>query len=258
MEFFIILCCLVISSIVGSSIGFGTVLILISLLSFWIDVRTAVILASFWNFVLTIFNALKYRHYFDKSYWKKCVATGIPGIILGSFLIAIAPIQWIEMTLGLFVLAYVFIKIKEMVKNESLKRAENGKELIENNKSLPDIAIFAGGFTYGFLGGLIGGSGPINVILLERTGHEKESFIGNFAMTSITMTIFQLSVYIGNDLFPVEFLSLFLIGLPIIFTCSFIGHKLTTKIPKRTFQLIIMLLLLIISLRFIFSLLFTF
>ena len=242
-ETIIILLILAFAMLVGSTLGFGDSLTFIPLAGIFLDVRIATVLMGFWSTLLSILNAIKYRSYIDKPFLKKYIGPGIIGVIFGAILIVVAPIRWIELFLGLFIILYLIVKIRE------LKREEQEKQ--EKITEIPDGLFYTGAFSYGLLSGLIGAAGPINVALLESTGHERESFIGNFAIISALVSSVKLVIYSWNGLFPLEFIWLFLIGIVVIFIVTRFGHWLTPKIPTKEFQILIMILLAIISIRLI-------
>ena len=179
---------------------------------------------------------------------------GIIGIVIGAILLVILPSsQWVEISLGIFVLIYVITKLNKIRKNR-IMQSENFENLISvegDKKEISNTLFYTGAFSYGFLSGLIGASGPINAVLLERTGHERESFIANFSLASIIVSPFKLGIYLWNGLFPVELIGVFLVGVILIFLLTKIGHWLTPKIPKEKFSFLILILLLIISIRLI-------
>ena len=253
-EFFLILLILALAMFVGSITGFGDSLIFIALATaIFLDVRIAIVLASFWSIFLSTFNAINYRHYYDKKFLKKQVIPGIIGIVIGSFLLVISSLLWLELSLGIFILIYVMTKLNK-IRKEGILSSENFKEfsnLDNDKKEISNVLFFTGTFSYGFLSGLIGASGPINVVLLEKTGHERESFIANFSLASLIISPFKLGIYLWNGLFPVEFIGVFLVGIILIFLLTKIGHWLTPKIPKEKFSFLILILLLIISIRLI-------
>jgi uncharacterized membrane protein YfcA len=242
-ETIFILLILAFAMLVGSTLGFGDSLTFIPLAGIFLDVRIATVLMGFWSTLLSILNATKYRSYIDKPFLKKYISPGIFGVILGAILIVVAPIQWIELFLGLFIIVYLIVKIRD------IKREEQEKQ--EKLTEIPDGLFYTGAFSYGILSGLIGAAGPINVALLERTGHERESFIGNFAIISALVSSVKLVIYSVSGLFPLEFFVLFLVGIVVIFIVTRFGHWLTPKIPKREFQILIMILMAIISIRLI-------
>jgi hypothetical protein len=226
--------------LVGSILGFGDILVFIPFATFLIDIRVAVVLMSFWSFILSVLNAIKYQKSFNFQFLKKNAMSAILGVIIGSFLIIVAPLHWIEFFLGIFILIYVIAKFREKMKEQSQK--------INN---LHNGYIYSGGFMYGFLGGLIGASGPINVIVLEKTGHEKERLIANFAFVSVVVSIFKLSIFLWNGLFPFHLLIVFLIGLAVIALVTKLGHWIAPKIPKQSFSILILIMLFIMGVRFV-------
>ncbi|MCP4763279.1 MAG: sulfite exporter TauE/SafE family protein [archaeon] len=258
MEMILILLVLAISMLIGSILGFGDLLILIPFMTLFIDVRISIILAGFWTFYLTIFNLVKYRKFLDKSFLIKYIIPGIPGVILGALLINIAPLRLIEFILGTFIVIYVLFKLKKVRNENSSKNSTESLTKAEtmDKKTLSDSIILTGGFSFGLLGGLIGASGPICAITLEKIGHKRESFIGNFNAVGFILSSIKISVYLMNGMFPNEHLVLYLLGIPIILLATKLGHKITPKIPHGLFQNFILLLMIIIGLKSIISALF--
>ncbi|MGQ4875594.1 MAG: sulfite exporter TauE/SafE family protein [Promethearchaeia archaeon] len=248
-EYIIILLILAFAILVGSTLGFGDALVFIPLVSLFLDVRIAVVIMGFWSTILSLLNSTNYRNYLDWSLVKKYAAPGIIGVLIGSYLIVVASTRWIEFALGVFVIIYVSIKIYEIFKEK--QALENGIQIFKerNLESVPRYLFYSSAFSYGFLGGLIGASGPINVVLLECSGYERESFIANFSILSAIVGSVKLIVYSASGLFPFDYLIVFFIGFGVIFLVTKVGHQITPKIPKEKFQIIILILLIIIALK---------
>ena len=248
MNEFWILAVVFVSSFVFGLIGFGDALIFIPLATPFIGIQKAVIIVTIWGFFPTILNLIHYRHNLDKKFIIRGILTGIPGTFIGTLLIAYANLRWVELLLGCFILIYSSVKIYEVLK----KRKEIEEEVLIK-KEIPELVLIAGGFSYGFFGGLIGASGPINVALLEGTGHYREDLIGNFAAVSFAMVLLKVPMYIATDIFPKDLLLILLLGIPIIFIASKLGHYITPKISVEKFRLIILSILLLVALRSILS-----
>ena len=120
---------------------------------------------------------------------------------------------------------------------------------MKNQLNTTSPLIIAGGFIYGLLVSLISAVGPLNVAMLEKTGHYKKSFIENFAAIGFALSVARTPFYFTTDIFPYEYLLIFLLGFPIIFIGTIVGQKLTPKISVKTFQLIVFYFLLLISLN---------
>ncbi len=227
-------------------IGFGDALVLIPIITPIIGVRNAVILVNIWGTFPALLNFIKYRKFLDKGYFFRFLLLGIPATILGTFLIINIQVEWIELILGCFILIYSSIKLAKYFNNP-----DNFE--IENQLNTTSPIIFIGGFSYGLLTGLISAAGPINVALLEKTGHYRESFIENFAAIGTILSISRIPFYFTENVFPYELFLVFMLAFPIIFLGTKLGHRITPKIPVKKFQIIIFFFLLGISLKSIIS-----
>ncbi len=230
------------SSMVYGIIGFGDALVLIPIITPIIGVRNAVILVNIWGIFPALLNFIKYRSFLDKGYFFRFLSLGIPATIVGTYLIINIQVEWIELMLGIFILMYASIKLFKYFKN-----SDNFE--IEKSLNTTSPVIFAGGFSYGLLTGLISAAGPINVALLEKTGHYRESFIENFAAIGTFLSISRIPIYFFGNIFPYDLILLFIFAFPIIFLGTKFGHLITPKIPVKRFQIIIFCFLIGISLK---------
>jgi len=251
VEYYIVLLILAFAILVGSTLGFGDSLIFIPLAALFLDIHVAIVLMGFWTTFLSVFNTIKYRHYYDRELIKKYIPPGIVGVIIGALLLVIAPIIIIEFSLGIFIILFIISKFRENhVENHEFTVEQSIKNEIKL-KELPKSFLYSGAFSYGLVGGLIGTPGPINVVILEKRGHERESFIGNFSLISIIVTSFRLIVYVSYNLFPMDLIAFFLIGIFVTYAVTKLGHWLTPRIPKKQFKLLILILLGIIGIRLV-------
>ncbi|MFW9937617.1 MAG: sulfite exporter TauE/SafE family protein [Candidatus Thorarchaeota archaeon] len=230
------------SSMVYGIIGFGDALVLIPIIAPIIGVKNAIILVNIWGTFPALLNFIKYRKFLDKGYFIRFLSLAIPATILGTYLIINIRLEWINLTLGVFILSYSSIKLFKY-----FKYREN--VILEKEINTTSPIIFFGGFSYGILTGLISAAGPINVALLERTGHYRESFIENFAAIGTILSLSRIPFYFIANVFPMDLLLIFLLAFPIIFLGTKFGHKITPKIPVKTFQIIIFCFLLVLSIR---------
>ena len=230
------------SSLVYGIIGFADALILIPIITPIIGIKDSVILVNIWGTITSTVNFIKYRTLLDRNYFVKFLSLGVPATILGTFLIIDLQFEWIELIFGIFLFVYASIKIfKYFFQDLSII---NSRDL--NNSS--NLVIF-GGFSYGILSGLISAAGPLNVALLEHTGHYKENFIENFAAVGSVLSFSRIPFYFIGNIFPYELVYVLLLGIPIIYIATRLGHRITPKISLKIFQIIIFCFLLIMSLK---------
>lgn len=223
-------------------IGFGDALILIPIITSIIGIKNAVILVNLWGILTALLNFIKYRNFLDKGYFIRFLSLGVPATILGTFIFIEIGLEWIELILGIFIFGYSTLKLYQYLKK---KEDDEFKNQLSSNSPL----IIAGGFSYGLLATLISAVGPLNVAMLEKTGHYRESFIENFAAIGFSLSIARTPFYFITNIFPYDLLILFLLGFPIIFLGTKIGQRITPKIPIKTFQVIVFCFLIIIGLK---------
>ncbi|MFX0036224.1 MAG: TSUP family transporter [Candidatus Hermodarchaeota archaeon] len=245
MIIYVTLAAIFFSSMIYGIIGFGDALILIPIITPIIGIRNAVILVNIWGIFPAFLNFIKYRKFLDKGYFFRFLSLGIPATIFGTYLIINIQVEWIELILGIFILCYSSLKlIKYFYSPETIE--------LQNEINTTSPIIFVGGFSYGLLTGLISAAGPINVALLEKTGHYRESFIENFGAIGTILSISRIPFYFIGNLFPYELILVFIFAFPIIFLGTKLGHQITPKISVKKFQIIIFCFLIVISLRSIF------
>ncbi|MFX0144212.1 MAG: sulfite exporter TauE/SafE family protein [Candidatus Hodarchaeota archaeon] len=230
------------SSMVYGIIGFGDALVLMPIITPLIGVRNAVILVNIWGTFPALLNFIKYRKLLDKGYFFRFLSLGIPATILGTFLVINIQVELIELILGCFIFTYSSLKLIRYFRNP------NTIEVI-NQLNTTHPLVFFGGFSYGLLTGLISAAGPVNVAILEKTGHYRENFIENFAAIGTMLSISRIPFYFAGNIFPYDLILVFLLAFPIIFLGTKLGHKITPKIPVKTFQIIIFCFLVIIGLK---------
>ncbi|MBY8991382.1 MAG: sulfite exporter TauE/SafE family protein [Candidatus Lokiarchaeota archaeon] len=254
MILFLSLTAIFISSMVQGIIGFGNALVLIPIITPIIGIRNAVILTNIWGTFPALLNFIKYHEHLDRAYFYRFIALGVPATIFATYLVITIRLELIELIFGIFVLTYSSLKLIQYTKYRNNPEFNNISEFIEvekkNKINSSSPVIYLGGFSYGLFTGLISAAGPLNVALLEKTGHYRENFIGNFAATGTVLSISRIPFYfIEGGVFPYDLLFLFVLALPLIFLGTILGHKITPKIPVIKFQIIIFCFLLGVSLK---------
>lgn len=230
------------SSMVYGVIGFGDALILIPIIYPIIDFKNVVILVNLWGILTALLNFIKYRKLLDKGYFIRFISLGIPATIFGTFLFIDIKLEWIELIFGTFILGYSTLKLYHYLKKKDDIEFEN------RLKSTSPL-IIAGGFSYGLLAALISAVGPLNVVMLEKTGHYRENFIENFATIGFSLSIARAPFYFITNIFPYDLLILFLLRFPTIFLGTNFGQRLTPKIPIKAFQVLVFCFLIVFGFK---------
>jgi len=230
-----------------------------------------------WGVFMGVSNLIKYRSYIDWTYSYKSWIPALPGCILGSLLIVSVDSSLIELIFAGFVIAYVLYKFYKLNQKKRMKKVRqrfvnsstnlsiqppNESQLQKESddlgnfnrlNSLPPHIFYPGYFSFTFLGGLIAAAGPINIMLLEKRGFEKEEFIANFSATTIPFTFISLGIYLVNGMFSMDFMWLWLLGFPIIYVATKLGYYITANTSVKRFKLLVFIMLIFISLKMLIS-----
>lgn len=226
----------------SATFGFGDALILLPILSLFIDIKIGIIFTGFWGFPQAIQQIIKYRNSIDKKFLLFFVSASIPGIFLGIWLILYLESVWIQITISIIILVYSSKNLIEIYQNIEQKA-----------NHISDYWLIGGGFSYGTISSWVGTPGPVSILFLEYTGHYRENFIANNSAIVFVAGIFKLSLYLINGLFPSDNLFLFIGGLILCFIATKLGHHLTPKISIGNFQIILNALLLIVGMKMLIS-----
>ena len=215
-----------------------------------IGITPAAVFTNLWGLFPTTANIIQYRKYIDWKFVGKVLIGAIPAAIGGIFLIPFIEPRILEIILGSFIVVFACIKLYIYLFRDRKSKPEGTPEPIE--RKIPDILIYFGGFSNGFLASLISAAGPINVALLESTGHHRESLIANFSAILLPLTLIRMVLYFIKGLFPTELWIVFVLAIPIILIFTKLGHLLTPKIPVKTFQIIVLIFLVVVGIKFFF------
>jgi uncharacterized membrane protein YfcA len=271
MDWGLLIVSLCFPAVVGATVGFGAGLLMIPLLALQFGTRTAIVMVGFWCYALDFANFRKYRAHVDWDFTKKILVGGLPAVVAGALLLSSTANAALTIAFGVFILAFVAFQLcRQRTGAEQaagLPTAPSSSppgipsappaptESAPTYSDLPRWGWALGGISYGFLGALLGASGPIKVMMLEGTGHRKEGFVATFAATAIVSSAVKLVIYLVAGLFPPELVWPFVLGLPLIIASSYVGHGLAAKIPVHTFTLLVLGLLLFIGLNLVFDIL---
>ena len=189
---------------------------------------------------------IKYHRGIDWKYTKKAWIPAVPSSVLAVIIYVALPVGTIQLIYSSFLLIWVIFQYR---KNKLKKNIHSNPLETSHLKHVHPLIFYPGYLAYGFIGGLTGAAGPINVMILEERGYQKEEFIANFTAVNFPKLILTLSLYLYFDLFPLEYLWLWIIGFPFIFIAVRIGYYINSKIDVKTFQLLILITLTAIGLN---------
>jgi hypothetical protein len=217
-------------------IGFGSGLISVSLLIFFLPIKETVPVV----FLLGAVGALALGSYdFKEIAWPEMpwlwVFT-ILGLIAGALVLKILPAQSVTFILGIFILIYVLYA--------SVTKPEH----------LPTVARIWGaplGFLGGVIGSLYGGGGPSIVAYLQMRHLNKRDFRASFQFIAVTDALVRgvLYFFLGFLNIHTVFTALWL--LPAVGIGLLTGNWLHFRIKPKPFQYMVLVVLAIVGLKLV-------
>lgn len=163
-----------------------SVLQIASLLSFYVPLirfmqpNTIVPIATIFYISMNITKMILFRAEINWKLVKTLVLSSIPGLILGSILIAYIPQNIVRQIISIIIILFLIVEIFK-IKTYEIKNSA--------------IAIVITGAAYGFLSGLIGSGGMIRTPLLMKMSLTKEALIGTAAAASLFSNIIKVISY---------------------------------------------------------------
>lgn len=213
---------------VRATIGFGSGLISVSLLTILLPIKITVPVVFILDFLGSIILGAYDFKEVKWSYLSYLLPATVFGLLFGAFILKYADPQKLTIFLGIFILIYVLYAFK--VKPEKLP-------LVKNRVGAPL------GFLGGFIGSLYGGGGPPIVAFLQMKHTDKRSFRATFQIVAVTDSIFRALIYLSLGLITLRVLKTSAILIPSLFIGLLLGNRLHFKINARTFYYLVMTVL---------------
>ncbi|MCY0899320.1 MAG: sulfite exporter TauE/SafE family protein [Firmicutes bacterium] len=235
-QFVIALLIVLFAFTVRGSLGFGSGLISVSLLIWFVPVTAAVPLVYLIDTVGSLLlGAYDFRH----ISWQEMPAlwpATVGGLVLGGIVLATLSPQHLMAILGSFVLAYVVYAVAMQPSRLPLISRWWGAPL---------------GFLGGFMGSLYGGGGPAIVAYLQMRHLNPRSFRASFQFIAMTDSLTRGILYwmLGFLTLPVFLTAVVL--WPAVVLGLWIGHRIHVALNPRQFQYAVLFMLAVVGLKLV-------
>lgn len=229
---FIFLILALLAEIIGTIGGFGSSVFFVPIGNFYFDFHSVLGLTAIFHLSSNLSKIAQFRKGIDKNL---ILFIGIPSVVfvmLGSFFSKYISSNYLEITLGLFLILLSALFL--------LKR----KLIVKPNRKNSVI----GGALSGFSAGILGTGGAIRGLTMAAYNLEKSVFIATSAIIDLMIDLTRSVTYYHNgyihmhDMIYIPFL--FLIG----WIGTYIGKKIVTTIPQDKFRFFSLVLILAIGL----------
>ena len=226
-----------VAAAVASVAGFGTATMTIPFLSWIIGFKQAIIIIAFFHGFSNLFKLIQLRQAVNI---RLMLWYGIPTVItaiVGAYLLEIVAPKAIGLGIGIFLILFAIYTF------------------INPSRTLPEreYVLVTGGLLSGFTAGLIGLGGAIRGAFLISTKIKKETYIATSASIALFTDIARCTTYVVRG----NLESQYYWYIPVLLIIGFIGTRLGVRLlkwlPELTVKRIILVLLILVSISFIFN-----
>lgn len=219
------------AEIIGTIGGFGSSVFFVPIGNFYFDFYSVLGLTAVFHLSSNLSKIFLFKKGLNKFL---LLYIGIPSVIfviLGGYLSKIVKSDYLEVVLGIFLIALALLFL---LKKNLVIKAEKKESII-------------GGSLSGLTAGLLGTGGAIRGLTMAAFNLEKSVFIATSAFIDLMIDASRTVIYYENGYIGSEELKyvpfLFVIGL----VGTFIGKRILNYIPQSKFKIISLVLILIIG-----------
>jgi hypothetical protein len=161
----------------------------------------------------------------------------IPGILVGTLLLTNAPQDILLLGLGLFLGAYLTLRLVDPQFSISERIAVK--------------ASLATGFIGGIMQGVVGTSGPLALSFLSSQNLARPMFIGTISAFFLTSSIIQVPALWWEGLMTLDWVGISALALIPVWLCLPLGNKAAQRLSPVAFNRWVMVLLAALAVRLI-------
>lgn len=230
-EYFIIGFIILLASFVQGFSGFGFALISIPLLSFFLEIKTAIPLAALFGLVINIMLYFKLHGHIDFKELKNLILGAVIGIPFGVLFLTKANPAFIKILLGIIILLFVLLSSFSLIPQKKMG--------------------LSWGYLFGIFSGLLGGAlntnGPPVLIYFFLQGwdkiKQKASVTGFFIISSVLIVGLHAATGISN----VEMIIESLYYVPFVLIGFITGNIFFARISTSFFNRFVLFFLFLIG-----------
>jgi len=227
-ELFLCIVIIFIAYVLKGLSGFGSGLVAIPLLAFFLPIPFIVPVLALLSYTGTVYQSIRYR---KDVVWRDLLPLlpfSLAGITIALWLLINVNVTVLTFTLGVFIFCYAVYSL-----------------LPHNIKSGSRWWAIAAGSFAGLIGALFGTGGPFYVLYLKMRQVNKQQFRATITMIFLVDGGARMFGYYYSDLFTYKMLLLALVLLPVLILAMYVGQHLHIKINDNRFNQVVSILLLV-------------
>ncbi len=199
--------------------GFGSALVAIPLLSFILDIKTAVPLCMLNGLIITGYLAFKLRHYLDRDKILPLLIGSLPGIAVGVTLLKQVDASAIRYGIGALLIIYSLFNLLFCPRPLNPGKAWG----------------YLAGFLTGTIGAAFSAGGPPAIIYTTLTSWKKDEIKATLTGFFATTGLITVAVHGASGITTVTTLKIFVVTAPFVLIGTTLGSRVSGRINRRTY-----------------------
>lgn len=227
---------LFLGGILKGATGLGMPPLAIPVIAAFHDVRTAVVILVIPNFLVNLWQAIKYRQEDpapDLSRWVSIWA--IAGAVVGTWMLAFLPLAALNLALAAVIFGYIALRLSKPTFKLPLDRA----------RRLAPVA----GVSGGVLQGTLGISAPIAATFVNAMKLSRGGFIAMISVFFAAMCLAQLPAQLALGLMTLDLAVVGILGLIPLFAGLAVGDLIGKRLAPHIFDRVILLILAVLAIK---------
>ena len=235
------------SAVIKNGVGVGAGIFLLPFLALALPPKLALGLGAPAMIVSDIVGVKNYWGEWDRKELMILIPLAALGVILGTYLIKIAPDLLFKQGIGIFALTFSSFHLITMIK---------GRYSGARGVNLPKRE-FTGSKAYSALFGLLGGVAStvahagglmMSVYMLQKRSNPR-TFVATLVLFFAFINLFKVIAYAKIDIINMQVMIIVAMLSPVIIFGGVIGNILNKKFSQELFRFIVLILIFIIGLR---------
>lgn len=211
--------------------GFGSALLAIPLLAFFIDIKTAIPLTMLNSLIITFYLFYKLKSHVSRTRVLPLCVSAIPGIFIGVTLLKTIPSKEIGIILGAMTITY---SLYSLIAKPS-------------PKDLHSVWSYIAGFSTGLIGALFSAGGPPTIIYATLSDWSKDGIKATLTTFFLFNSFLIITVYAISGLITTQIINLFLISAPSVLLGTIVGSACYNRMERDHFLKSVFFLLILMG-----------
>ncbi len=236
-----LLACVALAVTTEAVIGFGSVLITLTLGANLYPISALVPLLVCMNVMLTAYIALRHRQHIAGRLLRTRILPAMAlGMAAGYTLFAHAPESVLRKFLGSFVVVIASIELRRSIRPQTGAAAP-----------ISDFRLGATALIAGIVHGVTATGGPVLVYALSRLGLDKSTFRSTLASVWLVLNGGLIVAYLADGRLAADNAAAVAALAPVVATAALVGDWLHARLVERGFRILVLIFLLLAGLSLI-------